>query len=268
MMPVLPKRQHRSPPGSPVSPSLTQVLGANGSEPPGSRRGSALRQKPHDRAARRATWACESTPTSRRSTLREISKALLELSMTTTVACRPASESPLPRMTRRAWRSRSACVRRVRSMNQAKRNANDGISLVQTAEGALNETSAILIRMRELAVQASNSTVSDSDRSTLKRRVQRAAQRDQPNRPEHRVQRHQAARWLRLQPQLPGRLRCHLRHRHDPDEHRASTDDDPRHRVPRHQLGRHPRFCHGSHRRRDQHRLELARHDGAPCRTD
>jgi flagellin len=55
----------------------------------------------------------------------------------------------------------------VRSMNQAKRNANDGISLVQTAEGALNETSAILIRMRELAVQASNSTVSDSDRSTL-----------------------------------------------------------------------------------------------------
>ncbi|PIE24692.1 MAG: flagellin FliC [Planctomycetota bacterium] len=55
----------------------------------------------------------------------------------------------------------------VRSMGQAKRNANDGISLVQTAEGALNETSAILVRMRELAVQASNGTVSDSDRATL-----------------------------------------------------------------------------------------------------
>ncbi len=55
----------------------------------------------------------------------------------------------------------------VRSLGQAKRNANDGISLVQTGEGALNETSAILIRMRELAVQASNGTVSDSDKSTL-----------------------------------------------------------------------------------------------------
>ncbi len=55
----------------------------------------------------------------------------------------------------------------VRSLGQAKRNANDGISLVQTAEGALNETSAILIRMRELSIQASNGTVSDSDKSTL-----------------------------------------------------------------------------------------------------
>ncbi|PIE24693.1 MAG: flagellin FliC [Planctomycetota bacterium] len=55
----------------------------------------------------------------------------------------------------------------VRSISQAKRNANDGISLVQTTEGALNETSSILIRMRELAVQANNSTVSDSDKLTL-----------------------------------------------------------------------------------------------------
>ncbi len=55
----------------------------------------------------------------------------------------------------------------VRSLNQAKRNANDGISLVQTAEGSLNEVSSILIRMRELAIQANNGTVSDSDRATL-----------------------------------------------------------------------------------------------------
>jgi flagellin len=55
----------------------------------------------------------------------------------------------------------------VRSIHQAKRNVNDGISLVQTTEGALNETSSILIRMRELAVQASNSTVSNPDRGTL-----------------------------------------------------------------------------------------------------
>ena len=49
----------------------------------------------------------------------------------------------------------------IRSMNQAVRNANDGISLVQTAEGALNETSSILIRMRELATQSSSGTVTD-----------------------------------------------------------------------------------------------------------
>jgi len=49
----------------------------------------------------------------------------------------------------------------IRSMNQAVRNANDGISLVQTAEGALNETSSILVRMRELATQSSSGTVTD-----------------------------------------------------------------------------------------------------------
>ncbi|MFM1872459.1 MAG: hypothetical protein RL398_1881 [Planctomycetota bacterium] len=55
----------------------------------------------------------------------------------------------------------------VRSTNQAIRNAQDGISLTQTGEGALNEVSSILIRMRELAIQASNGTVSSADRTTL-----------------------------------------------------------------------------------------------------
>ena len=55
----------------------------------------------------------------------------------------------------------------VRSLEQAKRNANDGISLVQTAEGALNEVSSILVRLRELAIQSSNGSVSDQDKSTL-----------------------------------------------------------------------------------------------------
>src|SRR5207248_4169003 len=44
----------------------------------------------------------------------------------------------------------------VRGLNQASRNAQDGISLIQTAEGALNETHALLSRMRELAVQSAN----------------------------------------------------------------------------------------------------------------
>jgi len=55
----------------------------------------------------------------------------------------------------------------VRSTNQAIRNAQDGISLTQTGEGALNEVSSILIRMRELSIQASNGTVSDADKATL-----------------------------------------------------------------------------------------------------
>ena len=55
----------------------------------------------------------------------------------------------------------------VRSLDQAKRNSNDGISLIQTAEGSLNESSAILVRLRELAIQASNGTVSGTDKDTL-----------------------------------------------------------------------------------------------------
>src|SRR5439155_10447587 len=48
----------------------------------------------------------------------------------------------------------------IKGLGQAQRNAQDGISLIQTAEGALNETHSILQRMRELAVQASNGTLS------------------------------------------------------------------------------------------------------------
>ncbi|RNC67271.1 MAG: flagellin FliC [Desulfuromonadales bacterium] len=55
----------------------------------------------------------------------------------------------------------------TRSMNQAVRNANDGVSLVQTAEGALNEVSNILVRMRELATQAATGTVSSSQRGYI-----------------------------------------------------------------------------------------------------
>ena len=55
----------------------------------------------------------------------------------------------------------------IRGMNQASRNANDGISMSQTAEGALQESTNILQRMRELAVQSANDTNSASDRSSL-----------------------------------------------------------------------------------------------------
>ena len=55
----------------------------------------------------------------------------------------------------------------IRSTAQAERNANDGVSFVQTAEGALSEVSNILTRMRELSIQAANGTVSDDDKKTL-----------------------------------------------------------------------------------------------------
>jgi|GWRWMinimDraft_11_1066019.scaffolds.fasta_scaffold03093_1 flagellin len=59
----------------------------------------------------------------------------------------------------------------IRGLNQAARNANDGISLVQTAEGALTEVGSNLQRIRELAVQASNGTNTQADRDALNSEV-------------------------------------------------------------------------------------------------
>jgi flagellin len=55
----------------------------------------------------------------------------------------------------------------IRGLEQATRNAQDGISLIQTAEGGLNETHSILQRMRELAVQAANDTLTPDDRGSI-----------------------------------------------------------------------------------------------------
>jgi len=55
----------------------------------------------------------------------------------------------------------------IRGLRQANRNANDGISLVQVAEGSLNEVSSMLIRLRELGVQAASDTIGDTERKFL-----------------------------------------------------------------------------------------------------
>lgn len=72
---------------------------------------------------------------------------------------------------------------RIRSTNQANRNANDGISMIQTAEGGLNEISSMLTRLRELSIQAASDTVGDSERGftnmeyqNLKQEIQRISQ--------------------------------------------------------------------------------------------
>lgn len=60
---------------------------------------------------------------------------------------------------------------KVRGLNQAVRNSNDGISLAQTAEGAAGEVSNILVRMRELAVQSANGTSTTEDRAAIQLEV-------------------------------------------------------------------------------------------------
>ncbi len=59
----------------------------------------------------------------------------------------------------------------IRSTRQANRNANDGISLVQTAEGGLNEIGNIIVRLRELGVQAGSDTIGDVERSFVNKEV-------------------------------------------------------------------------------------------------
>jgi flagellin len=59
----------------------------------------------------------------------------------------------------------------IRSLGQASRNANDGISMVQVAEGGLNEVSNILTRMRELGIQAASDTVGDHERGYINKEV-------------------------------------------------------------------------------------------------
>src|SRR5690606_24007145 len=59
----------------------------------------------------------------------------------------------------------------IRGMNQAVRNANDGISMAQTADGALNEVTNMLQRVRELAVQSASGTYSDDDRALMQTEV-------------------------------------------------------------------------------------------------
>jgi len=60
----------------------------------------------------------------------------------------------------------------TKGLRQATRNANDGISLIQTAEGGLNETSNILVRLRELTIQAASDTVGEAERGFLDKEYQ------------------------------------------------------------------------------------------------
>src|SRR4051812_37184718 len=60
----------------------------------------------------------------------------------------------------------------IRSLRQATRNSNDGVSLIQVAEGGMNEIGNILTHMRELSIQGASDTVGDSERGFLNKEVQ------------------------------------------------------------------------------------------------
>ena len=68
--------------------------------------------------------------------------------------------------------------KQIRGLDQASTNAEDGVSSVQTAEGALTEVHSMLQRMNELAVQASNGTNSDTDRSAIQDEISSAYNRN------------------------------------------------------------------------------------------
>ena len=64
----------------------------------------------------------------------------------------------------------------IKSLDQAVRNANDGISMIQTAEGGMQETQTMLQRMRELATQAASDTISDTQRGYIDLELQELLQ--------------------------------------------------------------------------------------------
>ena len=92
----------------------------------------------------------------------------------------------------------------IRGMNVAIRNANDGISLAQTAEGALATMTDALQRMRELAVQAQNGSNGTSDRANLDTEFQAAGAGSRPHRHADQVQRHRHRRPQRRRTGVPG----------------------------------------------------------------
>ena len=109
---------------------------------------------------------------------------------------RATASTGLP-TTRRVWSSARACASQVSGLRQATRNAQDGVSVVQTAEGALTEVHSMLGRMRDLIVQAANTASSDSAaRQAAQNEIVAAPFGDRPHRPDDDVRHAGAAERL------------------------------------------------------------------------
>ncbi len=126
--------------------------------PAGPRSGRPSRSGTHDTEVQ---IPCASTRTSRRSTPTATSRPPTTASASRWRSCRRATASTVRPTTLPGLVKSEGLRAEIRGTNQAVRNAQDGVSLVQTAEGALNEVHSILQRMRELAVSAANTATSD-----------------------------------------------------------------------------------------------------------
>ena len=114
----------------------------------------------------------------------------------------------------------------VGGLKVASRNAQDGISVVQTAEGALTEVHSILQRVRDLAVQAGNDSNNTEARANIETEASSLVDELDAHRQVHELQRHQAAGRLDRQPEVPGRRQ---RRRQQPDRcrpHRRQRRQD------------------------------------------
>ena len=90
----------------------------------------------------------------------------------------------------------------IRGLNKASSNAEDGISLIQVAEGALNETHSILQRMNELATQAANDTNTTSDREAIQSEITQLT--SELDRIYNTVQHNESVRWFILRKEPSG----------------------------------------------------------------
>ena len=120
-----------------------------------------------------------------------------------------ATASTAPLTTRPASPSAEKMRGQIGGLAQAQRNAQDGISLVQTAEGALTEVHSMLQRVRDLKVQFNNGTLSSDDQDAIASEVARSRTEIKQHRRADQVQQHRAAR--REHVHVPGRRERHAR---------------------------------------------------------
>ena len=100
----------------------------------------------------------------------------------------------------------------IGGMTQAAQNANDGISLAQTAEGALQQVTNDLQTMRNLSVQAANGTNSSGDRASIQASITQLQADISQICAEHPIQRPESAGWHADQRAIPGRRQCRPDH--------------------------------------------------------
>ena len=158
------------------------------------RRQGVASASPSTRSTRSVeSWAFVFRTTSRRSTRTGSSRRPARRPRSRWRSSPAATASTVRPTTPPASRSREKMRGQIGGLAQAQRNAQDGISLVQTAEGALTEVHSMLQRVRDLKVQFNNGTYSDDDKDAIAAEVAQIAQEVSSIVDRHEVQRHDRA---------------------------------------------------------------------------